>query len=225
MAAPGARPRVLTDELVLALFPQRCHGASHSPPALCKPSSIHGLQDSLCAVQKWSYSKSTPIPAHLCFDELEVRGQTVEQAVSGDSDSLGSLIILFTDSADLLHPHEEHGNLSSPKVVTQSLEGKPVLTINSTSIVSRALLPDAGDTERKGRAPMSKKVPHDGRKKVQHKRTSLQRWRWKKAERTPWGRQPRAALLPRLLSGSLSRERAQVLPDADSGGCSRGVRV
>lgn len=78
--------------------------------------------------------------------------------MSGDPDSLGSLIILFTNSADLLHPYEEHGNLSSPKVVTQSLEGKPVLTINSTSIVSRALLPDAGDTERKGRAPMSKKV-------------------------------------------------------------------
>lgn len=53
----------------------------------------------------------------------------------------------FLVSVSLPHPREEYADFSSPKLIIRSLEGKPVLTINSTSTVSRALWLDAGDTE------------------------------------------------------------------------------
>lgn len=67
-------------------------------------------------------------------------------------------------------PHEEYGDFYSAKLITKCLEEKPVLTINSMSIGSQALMWDAGDTEMKGGTSMPNKVPCDGKSKGQHNR-------------------------------------------------------
>lgn len=83
-------------------------------------------------------------------------------------------------------PHEEYGDFYSAKLITKCLEEKPVLTINSMSIGSQALMWDAGDTEMKGGTSMPNKVPCDGKSKGQHNRWQLQRWRWEKSVQSPW---------------------------------------
>lgn len=86
----------------------------------------------------------------------------------------------------LPHPHEEYGDFCSAKLITKSLEEKPVLTINSTSLVGQALMWDAGDTKMKGRTPMPNKVPGDGRSKGQHRWWQLQRRRWENSALSTW---------------------------------------